>query len=142
MAFNLEQDSWPIKVPVIYYKRRLDIMADRPPFLCQLEKGKMIDSQVGFVDTFNYAVAAIDNLKGGKNCTVDWTIPDQPVINVEVPEADGEGGAGGGNVDDVTAETYNGGESIKVTYANGSADGHIPLSFVKDVSSSQSGDAL
>lgn len=112
-------------------------MANRPATLCELEKGKLIDTQQGFVDTFNFAVRAIDNLKGGKNCTVDWTIPDHPVIDVDIPETEsgGGGGDGGGNVEDVTSETYQGGESIKVEYADGSADGHIPLSFVKDVSS-------
>ncbi len=112
-------------------------MANRPATLCELEKGKLIDTQQGFVDTFNFAVRAIDNLKGGKNCTVDWTIPDHPVIDVDIPETEsgGGGGGGGGNVEDVTSETYNNGESIKVEYADGSADGHIPLSFVKDVSS-------
>lgn len=121
-------------------------MANRPATLCELEKGKLIDTQQGFVDTFNFAVRAIDNLKGGKNCTVDWTIPDHPVIDVDIPETEsgGGGGDGGGNVEDVTSETYQGGESIKVEYADGSADGHIPLSFVKDVSSEtyQGGPAL
>ena len=121
-------------------------MANRPATLCELDKGKLIDTQDGFVDTFNFAVRAIDNLKGGKNCTVDWTIPDHPVIDVDIPETEsgGGGGGGGGNVEDVTSETYNNGESIKVEYADGSADGHIPLSFVKDVSSEtyQGGPAL
>lgn len=112
-------------------------MANRPAFLCELDKGKLIDTQIGFVDTFNYAVRAIDNLEGGKNCKVDWSIPDHPVINVDIPDegSGGDGGGGGGNVEDVTSETYQGGESIDVKYADGSPDGHIPLSFVKDVSS-------
>ena len=113
-------------------------MANRPGKLCELEKGKLIDTQQGFADTFNFAVKAIDNLSGGKNCEVDWTIPDHPVINVDIPETEsggGGGGGGGGNVEDVSSETYQGGESFKVEYADGSADGHIPLSFVKDVSS-------
>jgi hypothetical protein len=48
--------------------------------------------------------------------------------------AGGGGGGGGGNVDDVEGETYQGGQSIKVTYADGSAPRHIPLAFVKNVS--------
>ena len=40
-------------------------MANKPAQLCQLEKGKLIDGQKGFVDTFNWAVNAIANLKGG-----------------------------------------------------------------------------
>ena len=39
-------------------------MANRPATLCELDKGKLIDTQDGFVDTFNFAVRAIDNLKG------------------------------------------------------------------------------
>lgn len=81
-------------------------MANRPAFLCELEKDKFIGGQVGFVDTFNYAVRAIDNLKGGKNCTVDWTIDDHPVINVDIPESEGGGGGGYGKVvEDVTEDT-------------------------------------
>lgn len=71
-------------------------MANKPASLCELEKGKLIDTQQGFVDTFNFAVNAINNLEGGKNCEVDWTIPDHPVINVDIPETEGSGGGGGG----------------------------------------------
>lgn len=74
-------------------------MANRPNLLCELEKGKLVDTQAGFVDTFNFAVAAIDNLEGGKNCTVDWTLPDHPVINVELPESETGGGGGIGVYD-------------------------------------------
>ena len=35
---------------------------------------------------------SLNNLKGGKNCTVDWDAPDKPTINVNLPE-----GATGGN---------------------------------------------
>ena len=118
----------------------------QPAPLCQLEKDKFIGGQKGFVDTFNWVVKAVDNLEGGKNCTVDWTLDDHPIINVEIPENEGCGGGsgGGGNVDDVSSETYQGGESLKVEYADGTADKHIPLSFVDDVSMStyQGQDAL
>ena len=67
-------------------------MANRPPFLCELEKGKFVDTQFGFVDTFNWAVRAIDNLEGGKNCEVEWVDDDHPVINVDLPEDFTEGG--------------------------------------------------
>lgn len=40
-------------------------MANKPAQLCQLQKGIMVDSQEGFCDTFNWAVNAIANLKGG-----------------------------------------------------------------------------
>ena len=110
-------------------------MAIKPGVLCTLQKDKLIDSQEGFVDTFNWIVASVNNLKGGQNCEVNWVAPDTPQIDAEATESEEGGGGGGGNVDDVTSETYQGGESIKVEYADGSADGHIPLSFVKDVSS-------
>ena len=68
-------------------------MADRPAQICQLEKGKLIDTQQGFVDTFNWAVQSIANLEGGENCDVSWTLPDHPTIDVNVDD-DGEGGGG------------------------------------------------
>lgn len=122
-------------------------MANKPAFFCELQKDKFVGGQKGFVDTFNWATQAINNLEGGKNCTVDWTIPDHPIINVEATEGGGSGGGGGGgggNVEDVSSETYQGGESLKIEYADGSADKHIPLSFVDDVSMDtyQSQDAL
>ena len=111
-------------------------MADRPPFLCELDKGKLIDTQVGFVDTFNYAVAAIDNLKGGKNCTVDWTIPDQPVINVEIDD-DGESGGGTPDVSavyDVTAATSESKSGILIDYLDARVDKFIAFPQASEVS--------
>lgn len=118
-------------------------MAIRPGTLCKLVKNKLIDAQQGFVDTFNWLVASMANLKGGTNCTVSWPAPDTPQVDANA-QGGGGGGGGGGNVDDVTAETYQGGESIKVEYANGGSAGHIPLSFVKDVQQTtyQGGPAL
>lgn len=102
-------------------------MADRPNFICELEKDKLIDTQHGFVDTFNYAVRAIDNLEGGKNCTVDWTIPDHPIINVEVPES--EGGSGGtadvSAVYDVVASTSGSESGIEIQYVDDRAETFI-----------------
>lgn len=67
-------------------------MADKPAQLCHLEKGKLVDTQQGFVDTFNWAVNAIDNLSGGQNCEVSWPLPDHPTIDVNATEP--ENGAG------------------------------------------------
>jgi len=69
-------------------------MADRPAQICQLEKGKLVDTQQGFVDTFNWAVQSIANLEGGQNCEVQWTLPDHPTIDVTATEGDGSGGGG------------------------------------------------
>lgn len=105
-------------------------MADRPPFLCELEKGKLVDAQVGFVDTFNYAVRAIDNLEGGKNCSVDWTIPDHPVINVDIPESDEGGGGGGADVSavyDVVPSTSGSQSGIGIQYVDARTESFIPF---------------
>ena len=122
-------------------------MANRPPFLCELDKDKLIDTQVGFVDTFNWAVRAIDNLAGEGKVKVDWTLDDHPTITLEEDSdgsSSGGGDGGGGNVEDVSMETYQNGDSLLIEYADGSADKHIPLSYVKDVSQAtyQGGPAL
>ena len=92
-------------------------MANRPGFLCELQKGKLIDTQPGFADTFNYAVRSIDNLKGGRNCKVDRTVPDCPVINVDIP--DSPGGVGGGCAVEFTGtDSTSTGESNSFTFAS------------------------
>lgn len=62
-------------------------MAARPQVLCKLEKGKVIDAQSGFVDTFNWMVDFINNLRGegeeiagNSDLRVDRTVDDHPVI--------------------------------------------------------------
>ena len=61
-------------------------MSVRPETLCKLEKGKLIDSQEGFVDTFNWMVDFINNLRGdgdgdaGKRISLDKSVSDHPVI--------------------------------------------------------------
>ena len=120
-------------------------MAIKPGTLCTLEKDKLIDTQQGFVDTFNWVVASVNNLKGGQNCEVTWPAPDTPQIDAEATESEGGGGGdGGGNVEDVSSETYQNGESLLIEYADDTPDAHIPLSFVKDVSSDtyQNGESL
>lgn len=105
-------------------------MADRPPFLCELDKNKLIDTQVGFVDTFNYAVRAIDNLEGGKNCTVDWTTPDHPIINVELDDDEEGGGGSGGEVSavkDVVASTSGSQSGIEIQYVDARPESFIPF---------------
>lgn len=68
-------------------------MANRPGVLCTLQKDRLIDTQPGFVDTFNWLVAAVNNLKGGQNCDVSWPAPDTPQVDARAPES--EGGVGG-----------------------------------------------
>ena len=57
-------------------------MSARPAILCKLKKGQLIDVQEGFVDTFNWMVDFINNLKCSKDTglRVDTTISDKPEI--------------------------------------------------------------
>ena len=61
----------------------------------------MVDTQKGFVDTFNWAVQSIANLKGGENCEVTWPTDDHPTIDCTAQE--GEGGDSGGGGGDISA---------------------------------------
>ncbi len=71
-------------------------MANKPAQICQLQKGKLIDTQKGFVDTFNWAVQSIANLKGGENCEVTWPTDDTPTIDCTATEGSGDNDSGGG----------------------------------------------
>ncbi len=57
-------------------------MAAKPPILCKLKKGQLIDVQEGFVDTFNWMVDYINNLKcsADTGLKLDTTISDKPEI--------------------------------------------------------------
>lgn len=59
-------------------------MAAKPAQLCRLKKGQLIDVQEGFVDTFNWMVDFINNLKCDKDTglKIDTTISDKPVIKL------------------------------------------------------------
>ena len=67
-------------------------MGARPMVLCKLEKGKLIDTQENFVDTFNWMVDYINNLRGD-NTKIEITNPttNNPVIRSMVV-GDEEGG--------------------------------------------------
>ena len=53
----------------------------RPALLCHLQKGKMIDTQEGFVDTFNWMVDYINNLRGdGDNIDIENPVGTNPVV--------------------------------------------------------------
>ena len=103
-------------------------MATKPAKLCQLQKGIMVDSQQGFVDTFNWAVNAIANLTGGQNCEVTWPVDDKPTIDVTAEEGDGSGGGGGATVSavyDVTEYWSGSDNGLKVEYLDGRSDTYI-----------------
>ena len=102
----------------------------QPAPLCQLERDKFIGNQKGFVDTFNWVVQAVDNLEGGKNCKVDWALDGHPVINVEIPEGDGEGGGSGGEVSavyDVVPSTSGSQSGIEIQYVDARPESFIPF---------------
>ena len=101
-------------------------MANKPANLCELQKDKFIGGQEGFVDTFNWATQAINNIEGGKNCKVDWTIPDHPVINVDIPESEGGEGLVSA-VYDVVASTSGSQSGIGISYVDDRAETFIPF---------------
>lgn len=49
-------------------------MAVKPGILCKLEKGKLLDSQERFVDTFNWMVDLLDSLTKGNAKIVEANI--------------------------------------------------------------------
>ena len=72
-------------------------MANRPGTLCNLKSGMAIGAQANFADTFNWLVAAMKNLKGGKGIKVKWPSSDTPEISTDGEDGgEGEGGGEGG----------------------------------------------
>lgn len=64
----------------------------RPGVLCKLQKGKLIDVQEGFVETFNWMVDYINNLKGDdKNIQLDNPATTNPVIKFIGDDSGGDG---------------------------------------------------
>lgn len=97
-------------------------MANRPGQLCHLNRGESIYNQSNFVDTFNWVVACINNIKGGQNCEVEWTADDTPTINVNddsQPNGGGGGGGGGNPVVSIAGEQQEDGTyKLEWTYAD------------------------
>ena len=107
-------------------------MGNRPGTLCSLKHGKAIGAQANFAATFNWLVAAVRNLRGGKGVKVSWPADDTPVIS-----ADG-GGNGGGNggdtsavnaVEDVAEEPITEGKRLTVTYTDERAAKGIDIPY-------------
>lgn len=103
-------------------------MAQKPAQLCVLQKEKLIDTQKGFVDTFNWVTSFCANLKGepakpadAKNearqgIEVDTTVSDHPVVKLTGDAPKGGGAAtltivGNGSTDEVVCRTG------KITFA-------------------------
>lgn len=91
-------------------------MANKPGVLCTLQKDKLIDSQAGFVDTFNWVVASVNNLKGGQNCEISWPATDTPQVDAKASESEGGGGGGG---------------AVKFTGTTGTTDEDSSFTFSK-----------
>lgn len=73
-------------------------MANRPGTLCTLRSGKAIGAQSNFAATFNWVVACLKNLKGGKGIKVKWPADDTPEITADEEDGEGEGGGDGTTV--------------------------------------------
>lgn len=56
-------------------------MSARPNTVCHLKKGKLVDTNEGFVDTFNWVADSMHNLKGGDNVTINWQDGSHPIID-------------------------------------------------------------
>lgn len=95
-------------------------MANKPGVLCTLQKDRLIDTQPGFVDTFNWLVAAVNNLKGGQNCDVSWPAPDTPQIDANAPEGGGSTGGGVGAVQFTGTDGVAGSAGSAFTFASAS----------------------
>lgn len=93
-------------------------MANKPGVLCTLQKDKLIDSQPGFVDTFNWLVAAVSKLKGGQGCEVSWPAPDTPQIDADLSESEGCGGGGGGGAVQFTGTSGTTSEATSFTFSS------------------------
>lgn len=58
-------------------------MAGKPNILRKLDKGKAIDTQIGFVDTFNWLVDFVGNLRGAGRVRIDGAALGRPVISID-----------------------------------------------------------
>lgn len=73
------------------------------------------------MDTFNWAVQAIANLKGGENCEVTWPTDDTPTIDCTANDDEGSGGGGEYGVAavyDVQETTYDDARALEITYTD------------------------
>ena len=103
----------------------------RPGTLCKLEKGKMIDAQVGFVDTFNWMVDFINNLRGDGD-KIDITNPTgtNPVVRFVADKAESEEGGG---IDLAVVDVDSGSptslEGVSNLTIQSAQDSHVTLSL-------------
>lgn len=105
-------------------------MANRPGQLCTLKSGRSIGAQKNFAATFNWLVAAVKNIRGGKGVKVSWPADDAPEIGLD-GEAGGDGGgsASAGAVADVAGEDITEGKRLTVSYTDGRDAGTVDLPY-------------
>lgn len=91
-------------------------MANRPGKTCELKSGKSIGAQTNFADTFNWIVACVKNLKGGRGIKIQWPSDDTPEITLDggadnlLPNFEGGG--------EVTSAVYDVDKSYNPTSGN------------------------
>ena len=107
-------------------------MGNRPGTWCSPKHGKAIGAQANFAATFNWLVAAVRNLRGGKGVKVSWPADDTPVIS---SDGGGDGGGNGGDtpavnaVADVAEEPITEGKRLTVTYTDERAAKGIDIPY-------------
>lgn len=116
-------------------------MANRPGQLCTLTSGKSIGAQANFAATFNWLVAAVKNLRGGKGVKVSWPADDTPEISADGEDGNDGGTGGGGDsgdsgedtpvnaVADVAEEALTEGKRLTVTYTDDRAAKSIDVPY-------------
>lgn len=94
----------------------------KPPVICKLEEGKLIDTFDGFVTSWNWLAESLHNLKGGDNIDIDWQDGSHPVINSK--------GGGGGQFEG-TDGSQTDGTSSPVKFAS-AADSNVVVTCADD----------
>ena len=121
-------------------------MAD-PNF--RLKKGKLIDVQKGFTDSFNFAYENLNGLRGGQGVAIDKSVDGAWMIMLhETPSLSGEEQSGGVSeaVYDVVAGRKWNRDGLSVQYTDDRAEKFIPfdtaVSDITRISSNYNGDKL
>ena len=108
-------------------------MALQPANPCHLKKGEMIDSQKGFVDTFNWLVDFCKNLQGDKDrnpangvVSVDRSVSDFPVVKADAALG------GGGLAKVVGSDGSSVSNATTLTFAVPSTDANLSVAVAAD----------
>ena len=99
-------------------------MAD-PNF--RLQKGKLIDTQQGFTDAFNFVYENLHGLKGGQGVDIDKSLDGAWQINADENAGENEGGGNGAGVYDVIEDSQEDRDGITIQYTDDRADSFRPF---------------